>query len=98
MDALPKMQPIVGGLKNVRGRPSDMTSQLAMLFEARVGAGRLLFSGLNIVDRLDEGYPEAVYMLDRLLRYATSTAFEPAAAMTRDQFYRMVVPYTRLVR
>ena len=44
------------------------------VFQARVGAGKLLASGLN----LGTACPEAVYLLDQFIRYARSPAFQPA--------------------
>ena len=40
-------------------------------------------------DLLDEAYPEAIYLFDRLLRYAAGPRFEPAAAMGIDQLNRL---------
>jgi len=48
------------------------------LFEAKVGAGRLLVTSLRFRGHFDEAYPEAIYLFDRLLRYATGADFAPA--------------------
>ncbi len=50
----------------------------ALLFEYRVGAGRLLCCPL----RLTEGDPGAVWLRERMLSYAMSEAFAPADALS----------------
>lgn len=50
----------------------------ALLFEYRVGAGRLLCCPL----RLGEGDPGAVWLRERMLAYAMSDAFLPADALS----------------
>mgnify|MGYP001617638337 FL=1 len=57
-------------------------------FQARVGNGRLLACGLNLLS----GYPEADAMLDRLLDYARSPDFAPQAAFDLDRFFRCMEP------
>lgn len=47
------------------------------VFQARVGQGRLLASGLN----LSSENPEAVYLLDQFLRYAASPQFNPQGTL-----------------
>lgn len=46
------------------------------MFEAQVGAGRLLASGLN----LETDHPEAIWLLDQLIRYTRSDQFQPSGA------------------
>jgi beta-galactosidase len=47
------------------------------LFQAKVGPGRLLASGLQLRNDL----PEAVYLLDQFLRYARSNGFQPKGSI-----------------
>jgi len=47
------------------------------VFQARVGRGKLLASGLNLLS----DQPEAQYLLDQFIRYAGSPAFQPQAAL-----------------
>jgi hypothetical protein len=42
-------------------------------FQARVGQGKLLATGLNLVN----DNPEAAYLLDQFVRYAQSEKFAP---------------------
>ncbi|MGH9328612.1 MAG: glycoside hydrolase family 2 protein [Terriglobia bacterium] len=49
------------------------TSYLMNVFETRVGSGRLLASGFDVMS----GKPEADYMLDTFLKYVGSPQFEP---------------------
>lgn len=48
---------------------------LALLYEARVGNGRILVSGLGLLEKLS--YPETHAMLKSLLTYMKSDAFQP---------------------
>jgi beta-galactosidase len=77
LDHLPAgLAPIVAGIDNWnRGK------RLGYLFEANVGKGRFLMTTLRLLD----GYPtrpEAVYLLDALLRYTASPEFRPATPLT----------------
>ena len=53
----------------------------ALLFEYRVGKGRLLVCGLH----LNEEDPGARWLRSRILAYSTSDAFNPAVAITESQ-------------
>jgi hypothetical protein len=53
----------------------------AYLLETRVGAGRLLLTSLRLTEPLASGRPEAVYLCDRLLRYATGNGFRPKTTL-----------------
>ena len=53
----------------------------AALFEYRLGAGRLMVCSFAF--REDD--PAAVWLKDRLVRYASSDRFEPVAALSLDQ-------------
>ncbi|HEY7679030.1 MAG TPA: hypothetical protein VIC04_00835, partial [Terriglobia bacterium] len=53
----------------------------AFLLEAAVGEGRLLLSSLRVTEPLASGRPEAVYLCDRLLRYATGDDFRPKTTL-----------------
>jgi beta-galactosidase len=72
-------QPIVGGVRTTTGflSKSKELSRVGYVFEARVGEGKLLVTTLRLREHLDEAYPEAVSLFDRLLRYATSAGFAP---------------------
>lgn len=49
----------------------------AYLLEVGVGQGRLLLSSLRLTEPLASSRPEAVYLTDRLLRYAAGADFRP---------------------
>jgi hypothetical protein len=51
------------------------------VFQAKVGPGRLLASGLQLRNDL----PEAVYLLDQFLRYARSDDFQPKGSLQMIQ-------------
>ena len=53
-------------------------SRVGYIFEARVGKGSLLITTLGLRAHFDEAYPEAIYLFDRLLRYATGPEFQPS--------------------
>ncbi|MGH9160898.1 MAG: glycoside hydrolase family 2 protein [Vicinamibacteraceae bacterium] len=88
LDDWPKeFQPIIGGIRTTASFLSKTKnlSHVGYLFEARVGAGRLLVTTLRLRQHLDEAYPEAVHLFDRLLRYATGHRFAPAHAVDVEQ-------------
>ncbi len=72
----PRLDPIV----RMIDLPSHMRNK-AMLFEATVGAGRLLVSTLDASAEALRGRPEARALLDGVLRYAAEGRFEPAQAI-----------------
>jgi hypothetical protein len=50
---------------------------LMHVFEARVGRGKLLASGLNLLSE----NPEAEYLLAQFIRYARSAQFQPQGTL-----------------
>jgi hypothetical protein len=91
------LKPLVGGVRMTRGSPANVLSRVSLVSEARVGPGRLLLTTLNLRSNLDEAFPEAVYLLDRLLRYVTGPEFRPAVELTAEQIDEMRVPYTEMI-
>lgn len=80
-------QPIIGGIRTTASflsKTKDL-SHVGYLFEARVGDGRLLVTTLRLRQHLDDAYPEAIHLFDRLLRYATGRRFAPADAVGLEQ-------------
>ncbi len=73
--------PLMGGIRTTAGflSKSKDLSRVGYVFEAKVGAGRLLVTSLRFREHFDEAYPEAIYLFDRLLRYATGPDFAPSA-------------------
>ena len=93
IDAWPKeMQPIAGGIRTTSSflsKTKDL-SRTAYIAEASVGRGKLLITTLRIRELLDESYPEAVYLFDRLLRYTASPAFQPKVAAPESVVERLI--------
>ena len=58
----------------------------AMLFEYRVGPGRLMVCSFAFA----EGDPAAAWLKDRLTRYAGSKEFEPRTALTPEQLKAVI--------
>ena len=58
----------------------------AMLFEFRVGGGKLLVCTLN----LREDDPGAVWLKNRILSYAAGEDFQPAQTLTEEQLDRLL--------
>jgi hypothetical protein len=58
--------------------------KLALVFEARVGAGKLLVCSVDLKHDL-EGNPVARQMLHSLLDYMGSSKFKPAVPLTSEQ-------------
>jgi hypothetical protein len=62
----------------------------AYLFELRVGRGALLASSLRFAATYDS-HPEARYLLECLLRYASGHEFAPKRAIRREKFASMLM-------
>jgi beta-galactosidase len=97
LDAFPKVDPVIGGIRTKTGFLSKVKelSRVGYVFEAKVGAGRLLVTTLRIGPQLDDAHPEAVFLCDRLLRYCDSGEFQPQAEIPRDRVSREVSEYVR---
>jgi hypothetical protein len=89
--------PIISGINMSREHDKNALGYFALLFEAMVGKGKLLLTTLNIRQNLDDAYPEAVYLLDRLLRYAASDEFNPQGELSQEHLRNLVVPYVHRV-
>jgi hypothetical protein len=61
-------------------RPTRLADR-AYLFEACVGRGKLLVSGLNFHRSLTGKDPAGMYLLDQLIRYAMGSEFKPAVSL-----------------
>lgn len=95
LDTLPKITPIIGGIRTKAGFLSKLKelSRVGYIFEAKIGAGRLLVTTLQIGPQLDEAHPEAVFLCDRLLRYCDSGEFRPEAEIALDRLTPAVSEY-----
>jgi len=94
LDDYPKeMVPLVGGIQTTTGFLSKTKnlSKVGYVIETKAGRGKLLMSTLRIRENFDEAYPEAIFLFDRLLRYAVGPDFNPGVEITREQLRRMVV-------
>ena len=81
-----KIEPVI------RSIPTWKTCEnRAYLFEVRVGAGRLLATGLRILETVFTR-PEGRYLFDTMLRHTASGDFEPAAAVSAEEFDRLRLP------
>ena len=86
LDRWPKgFAPIVQVIDNV-----DRNHRLGLIFEARVGAGRLLACSADLSALQDK--PEAACLLASLLRYAGSDAFEPTVQVAPELIIRTLAP------
>ena len=56
---------------------------LANVFEVRVGKGKLLFSSIDLIRRLEER-PSARQLRSSLLQYMESPAFNPSGLVQMD--------------
>ena len=78
LDAFPKgFTPIVQGIDNF-----ERNHRLGMIFEVRVGPGRLLVCASDLVALA--GKPEAGCLLDSLTKYAASEAFNPTTQISPE--------------
>lgn len=63
--------------------------RLAMLLEAKVGKGKILISGVDLVNELDTR-PEAAQLKTSLLNYLSSDAFNPTVELTTEQIKKII--------
>lgn len=83
LNAWPKeLVPIIEGVWTTSSFLSKQKnlSRTGYVFEVKAGTGSLLVSTLNLRQHLDDAYPVAVYLFDRLLPYASGPDFHPAVA------------------
>jgi len=87
-------QPIVGGIRTTAGflAKTKNLSRVGYVFEGKVGQGKLLVTTLRFREHLDEAYPEAIALFDRLLRYASGASFAPAAEIGEEQLQALMPP------
>ncbi len=88
------LQPIVGGIRTTASFLSKLKnlSRVGYVFEAKVGEGRLLVTTLRIREHFDEAYPDAIYLFDRLLRYASGDRFTPRFELTEELLQGLLPP------
>ena len=67
---------------------SRSTNYLMNVFQSRVGAGRLLASGFDVLS----GKPEANCLLDAFLKYAESPHFEPKRSISVSDLRKITSP------
>ncbi len=60
--------------------------KMALLFEAKVGKGKLLLSGCNL-GRAQEDRPELIQLKQSLLHYLTSEAFQPEIELQEEEAF-----------
>ncbi len=79
----PKLKPIVRVIDDwVTNR------RLALIFEAKIGKGKLIISGIDLVNEL-ENRPEARQLLYSLKKYVTSGQFSPTVEMNKNEIIKM---------
>ncbi|MCX5644185.1 MAG: hypothetical protein NTZ17_05800 [Phycisphaerae bacterium] len=74
--------------------PQRLTRK-ALLFETKVGPGRLLVSGFNFSAAVPAGDPAAAYCLDELIRYTMSDEFQPGAGIAPEDLRAAREPKAR---
>lgn len=92
LDEWPKeLVPIASGIRTDASFLSKRKglSRVGYIFEARVGKGSLLVTTLSLREHFDEAYPEAIYLFDRLLRYATGPEFQPQVQVSESLLDRL---------
>lgn len=84
LDDMPSdYRPIVQMIDNV-----DRNHKLGVLFEAKVGAGRLLVCTMDLLELRHK--PEAKQLMASLLRYVASDRFDPQTDMSQAQLKRLL--------
>ena len=61
---------------------------MGLLFEAKIGAGRLMVSSMGLHDI--QQYPEAGALLDGILTYMNGPGFQPVQELTEEQLKEIV--------
>jgi len=80
----PEIKPIVRVVDDwVTNRP------LALLFEAKVGKGKLLVSGIDLTTDLDKR-PEAAQLLFSLKKYMAGSSFNPEIEISKERIRKLV--------
>jgi beta-galactosidase/beta-glucuronidase len=74
--------------------PQRLTRK-ALLFETKVGPGRLLVSGFNFSAAVPAGDPAAAYCLDELIRYTMSDEFQPGVSVAPEDLRPALEPKAR---
>ena len=89
------MRPIVWALetKGSWTAPERSLHRITWLVEARVAKGKLLLCTLNVLNRFDDAYPEAITFFDGLLRYALSDSFSPQGEVSPEELSGLLTPY-----
>jgi len=77
LDAMPNVQPIVEVIDNFA-----RMKRLAVMFECRVGKGRLFVSSLRMTDTAVIRQPETMYLFHAVADYLLSGQFRPAAQIS----------------
>ena len=81
----PKLRPLV--------QPIDTwfeNRRLGLLFEAQVGAGKLMVCSMDLASDLDQRLA-ARQMRQSLIRYMESDAFQPGHALTVEEVARLLL-------
>jgi hypothetical protein len=83
-DLAPELCPIVQVIDDW-----NTNRKLGLLFEAKVGPGRLLVCGIDLRTNLQDR-PVARQMRRSLLQYAASDAFDPETSSAVDELERLL--------
>ena len=78
----PDLSPIVQVIDNF-----ETSRKLGLIFEAKVGKGKLLFTSINFLDHLDK--PEVRQLMFSILRYMESPDFAPKTEITDEQLLNL---------
>ena len=62
---------------------------LALIFEGRVGKGKILISGIDLLSD-EANRPEAQQLLFSLKKYMTGTKFNPSTKLDIDQVKKLI--------
>jgi hypothetical protein len=83
LDRLPTaLRPLVQVIDNF-----ETSRKLGLLFEARHGKGKLLFTSIDFLNHLDK--PEVRQLLHSILRYMESDAFAPTVEVTEEHLLQL---------
>lgn len=86
-----QLTPILGVIRTTSGFLSKQKglSHAAYIFEVQAHGGKLLVTSPGLWNHYDEDHPAAIYLFDRLLRYATSDRFAPVVQLSDELLQRV---------
>lgn len=87
-----QLTPILGAIRTKSDFLSKNKglSRAGYIFEVQAGGGELLVTSPGLWNHYDENHPAAIYLFDRLLRYAVGKTFSPKVQVPDELLQKLV--------